>query len=205
MDDCICCLQDFLRGTVILFQFDNGCVGEILFKIQDISDVRPSPAVNGLIIIPYYAEIFIFICQHRYQFILAGVGILIFVHHDVTEAILIFFQHFGELTEQQNGFINQVIEVQSIVFLQHFLIGLVNLGNTHCLQVVFIHLLGIVFPADHFFLQAADDSHGPLNRKGFICRRHIQAFEGLTHDLFLIVPIVNGKLIFIIQMMDLSS
>ena len=64
MDDSIRRLQNFLRGTVILLQLNYGCIGKILFKIQNIADICPTPAIDALVIIPDHAEIFIFCRKH---------------------------------------------------------------------------------------------------------------------------------------------
>ena len=205
MDDSICRLQNFLRGTVILLQLNYGCIGKILFKIQNIADICPTPAIDALVIIPDHAEIFIFCRKHCHQLILACICILIFIHHNIAESFLIFFQNNGKLTEQQNGFINQIVKIQRVVFLKHFLIGLIYLCDTHCLQVIFIHMLRVVLPACHFLLQMADDAHCPLNGKGLIRCAHIQPLEGFAHDFFLIVTVIDRKLIFIIQMLNFSA
>ena len=205
MDHSVGRFQDFLCGTIVLFQFDHCCIREIFFKIKDISDIRAPPAIDRLVIIANYAEIFIFICQHSHQFILACIGILIFIYHNVLESVLIFFQHGRMLTEQQYCFIDQIIEIQRIIFFQHSLVSLIYFRNTYCFQVIFIYLLAVFFPACHFFLQTADDRHGTFYRKSLVCCAHVQAFECFTHDFFLIIAVINGKLIIIIQMMDFSS
>ena len=50
-----------LCGTVILFKPYDLCTGEILFKFENISDVRTAPAVNALVIIADNADIAVFI------------------------------------------------------------------------------------------------------------------------------------------------
>ena len=50
--------------------------------------------------------------------VLGAVRILIFVDHDVLEALLVFFEHLGMSIEQPDGAHQQIVEVQRVVLLQ---------------------------------------------------------------------------------------
>ena len=45
-------LQDTCGGTVVLFQLDDLESGVILLQLSDIFRTRPTPGINGLVIIP---------------------------------------------------------------------------------------------------------------------------------------------------------
>ena len=205
MNDCVCRIQNFFGGTIVLFQFDNSCVGEVFFKIQNVADVSTSPAINTLVVVPYHAQVLVFCRQHMHQFILRCVGILIFVYHDIAEAFLIFIQHFWMGTEQQHCLINQIVKVQSVAFFQQLLIKLIYLCQTFAFDVKRVYGLCIIFPADHFFFLFADLRNGCTDRKALVDGAHIQAFEYFLHDFFLIVCVINRELTVIIQIADFPA
>ena len=50
-------LEDVLCGAIILLQGDDSCLGKVLLKVQNISDLCPSPAVDGLVIVSDHADV----------------------------------------------------------------------------------------------------------------------------------------------------
>ena len=79
----------------------------------------------------------------------------IFIHHDIAESFLIFFQNIGKLTEQQNGFINQIVKIQGIVALECSLVFAVDLGYFFLVKIsscIHLHLIR----CDHLVLGMGD-------------------------------------------------
>ena len=122
MDDSIRRLQNFLCGTVILLQLNYGCIGKILFKIQNIADIRAAPAIDGLVVVAHHAQVAAFTGNQAHQLILGVVGILIFIHMHILKAALIVFQHRRMLHKQLQGFDQQIVKIQRVGGAQALLI-----------------------------------------------------------------------------------
>ncbi|OPZ64437.1 MAG: hypothetical protein BWY83_03190 [bacterium ADurb.Bin478] len=181
--------QDVLDRTVILFQPVLGAAGIILFKIEDIADLRSAPAVDGLIVVPDYAEVAVLGRQQLQGSILGVIGILILIHHQVAKPVLIILFHQRKQLEQLDGLDQQIVEIHGIQFRQAAIIGSVNFRDERILFVIhgLVHFVGtneIVFR--HADLVA------DLARRQLLHRQiHIQqnAFEqGL-----LILFVIDGK------------
>ena len=121
--------QDIAGGAVILFQPDDRAAGELMLKIQDIFNGGPPEFVNALVVVPHHAEVPRTGGQHADELVLRMVGILVLVHHQVAEPVLVFFQHIRALTEQGDRFAQQVVEIHRVGFLQPVLVQGVRLGD----------------------------------------------------------------------------
>ena len=95
----ICRIQNILRGTVILLQFNDLRIREYMLKTQNIFNIRPAEFVDRLVIIADNAEIAVFCRQKAHKAELNRVGILILIDHDIAELLLIIVEHFRELLE----------------------------------------------------------------------------------------------------------
>ena len=133
-------VQDMAGGTVILLQLDHFCPWKSFLKAQDIPDIRPAELVNGLVVVSHYAEILIFSRQQAHQLKLGVIGVLILVHHDIAEPLLVILPHFSAAFQKLHRLHDQIIKIQGIVFLQQLLILLVDLSRlllpeiTACVQ-----------------------------------------------------------------------
>ena len=110
-------VQNILRRTVILLQFDDFGFRIHFFIIQDIPDIGSAELINGLIIVTYHAQIAVTVCQQPNQFKLGRIGILILIHHDIAESFLIILQYLGAGLEKLHCLTDQVIKVKRIIFL----------------------------------------------------------------------------------------
>ena len=88
-------IQNWDGGAVVIFQFHHSGVGVTLFKRENISDIRTSERVNGLIIITHHADIVVGTGEGLNHIELQGVGILVLIDHDVAVAQGLLFCHFG--------------------------------------------------------------------------------------------------------------
>ena len=111
------CVQDILGGTVVLLQLNYLSPRKCLLKAQDILDIGASEFVNGLIIITYHADIPVFSGQQIDELELHHIGILVLVHHYVTETLLIIIQHIRNILEQLHRFYNQVVKIKGVILL----------------------------------------------------------------------------------------
>ncbi len=93
-------IQHMLRGTVVLLQLNDRRLRVYLFKVQDVAYVRPPELVNGLVVVPDHAQVPVLRCQKPYQLKLRRIRILVLVHHDIPEPVLIPGKHFGAELKQ---------------------------------------------------------------------------------------------------------
>ncbi len=173
-----------------------------MFKIQDVPDIRPPEFINRLIVVAYDTQISVFGGQKAHQFELSHVGVLILVHHNVLESFLIIVQDLGLRPEQFHGLHDQVVEIQSVIFLKAVLISLIDIGDHLFPGIAPCHLL-ILFRGDEPVLGPGDGRQGlSLFEKPGIC---LQLFINLFHHRLLIVPVINGKTGFVSQISDVPS
>ena len=88
-------IQNTLGRTIVFLQLNHTGLRIILFKTQNIADIGTTPLINRLVVVPYYTQILIFLCQQFDQYILCHIGILILVHQNIAEPLLITIQHIG--------------------------------------------------------------------------------------------------------------
>mgnify|MGYP006956599917 CR=1 FL=1 len=69
-------------------------------QIQECFRYCSAEFVNRLIVVTYHTEIFISGCKNTYKFKLGRIGILILIHHNVTEPFLIRFQNLSAVLKQ---------------------------------------------------------------------------------------------------------
>ena len=86
-------IQNILGGAIILLQTDHFCLMILLLKGEDILNCGAAKAVNALIVIAHHTEIAAAASQQAGEPVLRMVGILIFIHHHVTETVLIAGAH----------------------------------------------------------------------------------------------------------------
>ena len=123
-------VQDLLRGTIILFQTDHFGVWEHFFEIQDIPDVCAPEFINALVVITDDAEIAVFGCEQADEAELRSIGILVFIHHDISEAFLIDVEHIRIRFKDFHRFHDEIIEIHGVVASQLFLISAVEHADT---------------------------------------------------------------------------
>ena len=61
----------------------------MFFKVQNVVDIRAAELINRLVIITDHAKVLVLACQRAHQFELRRIRILVLIHHDVAEALLI--------------------------------------------------------------------------------------------------------------------
>ena len=140
-------IQDVRGGAVVLFQFHDLRVLEILFEFQDVADVRAAPLVDALVVVPHHADVVALFAgvvfrlrQHFDELVLDLVGVLVLVDHDVLESPLILEENAFVFLKKFHGLQQQVVEVHGVVLLQFFFIPAVDLLHHPVLNVVPIHL-----------------------------------------------------------------
>ena len=98
-----------------MFQANDFCLRKNLFKSKNVSDICSAEFVNRLIVVTYHTEIFISGCKNTYKFKLGRIGILILIHHNVTEPFLIRLQNLSAVLKQFYCFYDQIVKIKGIV------------------------------------------------------------------------------------------
>ena len=116
-------------APVILFQPHHAGVWEILLEFQDVSYIGAPPSVDALVVIAAYTDVAVLLGHKGDYLILKTVGVLILIHQDVAETVLVVFQHLGHIQEHPVGVEQQVVEVHGVVFPELFLVSTVQGGD----------------------------------------------------------------------------
>ena len=122
-------VKNILCGPVILFQLYNKSVGIDLFKIQNVADISSPESVDGLIVVADDAQISVFAGKEPYKFKLRVIGVLILVHHDIAETVLIDSQNFIMGVEQFNSQHEKIVKVNCVVFAEPLLIFVIRVRD----------------------------------------------------------------------------
>ena len=194
-------IQNILSRTVILLQTDHLCVREHSLKAQDILDIRASEFVDGLIIISHHTEVLIFGCQKTHELKLGQIGVLIFVHHDIAESLLIRVQDIRIALKQFHCLHNQIIKIQCIVLAKLCLVFFVDLD--HRLFLIICPVIQLkLFRSDHLILRMGNLCHQGAFLINF--RIDIQPFADILDDRLLVICVVYSKTIVESQAVDVT-
>ena len=101
----------------------------IALEIQDIADIRATPAVDALIVVANDHKVAAHLGEQLGDGILCAVGVLIFVHHDVAKTLAICLDDVRILLEQMIRVEQQIVEVHGIGTFEPVLHGLVDHGD----------------------------------------------------------------------------
>ena len=182
-------LQDHLGGAVVLFEADDLDFGEVFFEVEDVLDVSPTPAVDGLIFIADDADVVVLAGEELHELVLGLVGVLVLVDHDVLVAAVVAFAGGGGGLEEANGFEEEIVEVEGVGFEEFIAIDLEDVGD------LFFHRVGaceeVLLGIDHVVLGPGDTAEGYAGLEGFIV--DAEALEGRFYDGLLVGLIVDGE------------
>ena len=195
-------VQNIGRGAIVLLQLDDRRIGIVLFKVEDVADIRTAPAVNGLVVITDDAQVAALIGEQLDHHVLGIVGVLILVHHDVTEALAVAVQHRRMIRQQFQRLDQQIIEVQGIVGLQAGLVLQEHVVD-HLAAVVLLRLPEPLVRTHEFVLRIRDLA-GQLagGQELFV---NIQPFEDLLQHGLLVVIVINHEGAGIAQLFDIPA
>ena len=190
-DHCVCRVENCLGGTIILLQTDHLGIGERGFKAQNVFDCRAAEFIDALVVVPHHAKISRFLRQELDQYVLGVVGVLVFIHHYITELFLEMRQHIWLFLKQAHRIIDQIIEIHGTGLFETLLVHLIGLPDGH--QPVVITRLPQVFFRTHEAVFGA--RHG--GKHGFIGQYLIVNFHCLQaslHQALGVVAIINCKM-----------
>ena len=111
-------VEDMAGGAVVLLQAHGLGVGIVLLEVEDVLDVGATPRVNGLIVVAHDHEVAVLGGEEVRDGVLDVVGVLVLVHADVLEAVLVLCEHVRVLGKKLEGLDQQVVEVHGVGALQ---------------------------------------------------------------------------------------
>ena len=183
-------IKDVGGAAVVLLQLDDGGVGEILFKIENVADIRTAPAVDALIVIAHDAKVAALLRKELYQRILGKVGILVFVHVHIAKALAVTLQHGRMVGEQLQRPNQQIVKIQGVAMAQPALVGIIKVMNLLASKILSGGLEPFV-GTEQMVLGVADFGLDLAQGQGFIVDTEL--LEQLLEHAGLIVIVVDGK------------
>ena len=92
-------------------------------------DVGAAPAIDRLVLVAHHADVAVLLGEQAHQFVLAAVGVLILVDHDVAQAAVLGFARGVVVLQQADGFQQQVVEIEGVGVAQRLLVFLEERGD----------------------------------------------------------------------------
>ena len=134
--------QDSAGGAVVLLQRDDLQSRIVLRQALEVVDGGATPAVDALVVVAHGGKRRVLAHQGLEQFVLHGVGVLVFIHQQVAEAVLPLAPGLGIGAQQLERQADQVVEVHRLVGVQALLVALHHLGRRE-FQVILGHCRGL--------------------------------------------------------------
>ena len=173
----------------VLGEDDLPGAGIVLEKAQDVGDGRPSPAIDGLVVVGHDRHVAVPGGQPLHQLELRVVRILELVHQDVLEPPLVDVEHVGPLEQQPQGEDDLIAEVDVALAGHQLLVLRVRGGELHLAlgPIAPVRVIGrggrrvtqplrtlpIVFGRDVLVLAPADERDDRLQMSGRIPERAV--------------------------------
>ena len=178
------------RRAVIALQADHPRARKVLLEFQDVADLGAAPGIDGLVVVADAAQVLAGLGKQPQPEILGHVGILVFVHQQIAETVLILGQNIRVLGEQGQIVEQQVAEIGRVEGAEPVLIRGVELHQTpvgHGAAFLLRHL----FRRQAAILPALDDAQQHPGRPLPVV--DTVAFHHLLQQPQLVVRIENGE------------
>ena len=125
--------QDATGGAVILFQLDHFQGRPVLLQLRQVFRAGTAPGVDGLVVIAHHGELARRQGEHLYHFVLGAVGVLVFIHQQVLDAVAPLFQDARLFAEHARRHQDQIVEIHGITNPQHAVVTAVGHGSAQIL------------------------------------------------------------------------
>ena len=147
-------------GAIVLLQLEDLVIGVVTPEIEDILDVGPPEAIDALGVVAHHTNVFVIGGQLFYDEVLADIGILVFIHEDTFEPVLIFQEYFGKFFQHDVHVEQQVVEVHGIGLPEPALVFCIDLSclwlAAHLVCLRQLSILVILDMVDHACLGRGD-------------------------------------------------
>ena len=114
-------VQNIAHAAVVLLQLHHARLGVIALEFQDVAQIGATPRVNGLVVVAHHHDVAMSRGQKLRDGVLGAVGVLVLVHHDVAEPLLIGGPHIFVVLQQQVAVQQHVVEVHGVGGLEALL------------------------------------------------------------------------------------
>ena len=104
-------------------------LGKIALEIQNVADVRAAPAIDRLVFVAHHADVAVRLGEQAHQLVLAAVGVLVFVDHDVAQPAVPGLARGLVVLQQAHGFEQQVVEIERVGGAQRLFVLLEDRGQ----------------------------------------------------------------------------
>ena len=188
-DNGVCCGEHIAHAAVVLLELHRVAVGIILLELEDVTDVGAAPGVNGLVVVAHNHDVFVLLRQKPGDRVLRMVRVLIFVHHDVAEALLVGLEHVGMVLQQQVRIHEQIVEVEGVRGTQTLLQARVD-ASGHLPHRVNRLLLEIA-RHDELVFRLGDAPHEGVYGKAL--RVDVELGHDFLVQALLVVGVVDGE------------
>ena len=121
--------EDILGGTIVLLEADGLSLGEVVLEIEDVLDIGAAPAIDGLIFVAHNTNVVVRFGEQAHELVLAAIGVLILVDHDVAEAAIVERTGRFIVEEEADGFEQEVVEIEGIGGAEGLLVFVPNDGE----------------------------------------------------------------------------
>ena len=152
--------HDGLRAAVVLLQLEEGVVGVVVPEVEDVLDAGPAERVDALAVVAHHGEVLVAGGHGAHDVVLGQVGVLVLVHQDVLEALLVLQHHVRMVAEQDVGVEQQVVEVHGgrpEAALGVLAVDLAELLASGCRVIGHqLHVVQVLLGADQVVLGDAD-------------------------------------------------
>ena len=128
-DEDVGALEDAAGGAVVLLQHHYLQGRVVLLQQHQVFRTRAAPGVDRLVVVADHGELVAHAHQHLHQQVLAGIGVLVFVHQQVADAVLPLLEDVGVFLEELDRQQDQVVEVHRVVRLERALVVQVDDGG----------------------------------------------------------------------------
>lgn len=121
LDHAVRSLDHGLGRSVVFFEFYDKGIGIILFEMENVLDVRSSPAVNPLPVVTYDRKIPVLLGEKLNDTILDLVRILVLIDHDIRETIVKIRKNFWN-GKNLVRFQKNVVEIERVLLPHAFFV-----------------------------------------------------------------------------------
>ena len=128
-DDRIGRIDDRAGRAVVLLKLEDLGRRKILLEGEDVLDLGTAERVDRLCVVAHHADPGVELRQAADDDVLGVVGVLVLVHQDVFEQLLVTRQHVRGVAQQDVGLQEQVVEVHRAVALAALAVDIVDIAE----------------------------------------------------------------------------
>ena len=125
-DDSVGGGEDIAHAAVVLLQLHHLGLGVVAFEFQDVTQVGAAPGVDGLVVVAHHHDVAVLGGEQLGDGVLGAVGVLVLVHHEIAEAVLVGLAHVLVVLQQQVAVQKKVVEIEGVGRAQALLQALVH-------------------------------------------------------------------------------